>query len=94
MYLDSELGLGGQWGLGSQGSSVWDWNKLSPISGLSLPIKGFPKVQWGKAEWAAWNEGCGGQRYTLGSPWLTRHVLHRVASLPSPCPSLTSRWQC
>lgn len=57
---------------------MWDWNKLSPISGLSLPIEGLPKVQWGKAEWAAQNQGCGGQR------WAVEHLGQPLAH--SPCP--------
>lgn len=48
----------------------------------------------GKAEWAIQNQGCGGQCWETEDPRLTLRVLHRVASLPSLCSSLTGPWQC
>lgn len=42
LYPDSGQGFGHQWSMGSCLSSLCDWSKLSLLSGLSLPIEGFP----------------------------------------------------
>lgn len=71
---------------------MWDWNKLSPISGLSLPIEGSQRSTGGRLNGLPRTRDVGardGRWSTLGSPWLTVCVLHRVASLPSWCSSLT-----
>lgn len=66
---------------------MWDWNKLSPISGLSLPIEGFPKVHWGKAKWAAQNQGCGGQRWAVEHPG--QPLAHSLCPAQSGVPAFT-----